>query len=486
MICPSCGTKNNYYHRYCYYCGNKLLSQAETVDPQDKDKSGMLFDDLDKTLYSSFEDTELDYTEQVPLRRYRKSKPQNSSRRLINICIGIVLLALLGVSGYVLGDQLIKQNKKTDVPDLKITASTFVEAAIVDGKPVHRIIVNTSNGEEVEILGETYQVVNGKAEIVYDDAFLYSTFSEGNNNEQVEVALDITIYKEGFPEANERVEFILDTPLAPLTMIYPESDEILIEEDTCRIVFKVEPGSQVFINNDNFSDLVDSEGMFEKEFQVPEKPENIFKIRVSKKNYTERVHKLVLKRRGMEFPLTIDQSSPIEATGEWVKITGNTDPQAVLEVDLETRAEPEVDAETGNFTIYVKATHPGYTPCTITAHLEGKEDSVRQVVIERPTTAAYYTRRAWAVNYNQLKSNPDLHNGQIYVFEGTVTDIKSMGDKNMFTLDISKDSQSQQLVFVEYWGSISMQTGDKFRIFGNRWGNYEEMPRFLAKFIYPR
>jgi len=41
--------------------------------------------------------------------------------------------------------------------------------------------------------------------------------------------------------------------------------------------------------------------------------------------------------------LDIDQTGPIEVSGQWAKITGTTDPQATLEVDLETRAEPEVD-----------------------------------------------------------------------------------------------------------------------------------------------
>lgn len=75
MICPSCGTKNNYYHRYCYYCGNKL-NQPESIDNQDTNRTGMSLDDLDVPLFSSSVESEFDYTQQIPLRRYRKSKPQ--------------------------------------------------------------------------------------------------------------------------------------------------------------------------------------------------------------------------------------------------------------------------------------------------------------------------------------------------------------------------------------------------------------------------
>ena len=485
MICSSCGTKNNYYHRYCYYCGNKLPYQPESTEFEDADKTEMAWDGMDDILFSSEQESELDYPEQIPLRRYRKSKTSSRNlKRLVTVCVSIILLAILGVGVYITLDQLSKYSKKTHVSSPKITASSFVETAVIDGKPVHRIIINTSNGERVEILGETYEVTDGKVEVVYDDAFLYSSFSEINQDEQVKVTLDATIYKEGLSPVKERVEFVLDAPLSPLTMVHPSTDEVFIEGETCRIVFKVEPGSQVFINDDNYSDLVDSEGLFEKEFPVPDDPENVFEIRVATRNYVENIRKLVLKRQQLEIPLDIDQTGPIEVSGQWAKITGTTDPQATLEVDLETRAEPEVDPETGNFTIYVKASYPGYTPCTITARLEGKEDSVTQVIIERPVTEAEYTSRAWAVDYNQLRNNPDLHNGRTFVFKGTVEDIQSMGDKNRFTLDISDDPQSPQLVSVEYWGNVSIQTGARLRVFGNRWGNYEEKPRFLAKFIY--
>ena len=121
---------------------------------------------------------------------------------------------------------------------------------------------------KVEVLGETYQVINGKAEIIFDDAFLYSSFSETNDKEQVRVILDITVYKEGFPEAKDRVEFILDTPLSPLTMIHPATDEVFIEEETCRIVFSVEPGSQVFIN-DNITATVTAKDCLRKNSRCP-------------------------------------------------------------------------------------------------------------------------------------------------------------------------------------------------------------------------
>jgi len=112
-----------------------------------------------------------------------------------------------------------------------------------------------------------------------------------------------------------------------------------------------------------------------------------------------------------------------------------------------------------------------------------KRDSVTQVIIERPVTEAEYTSRAWAVDYNQLRNNPDLHNGRTFVFKGTVEDIQSMGDKNRFTLDISDDPSPHSWSPLNT-GQCFHTNRSKTQSFGNRWGNYEEKPRFLAKFIY--
>ena len=57
MKCPACGTRNNFYHRYCYFCGEKLGAMIDPPDddrPQDQesgasagDPSSFAYDDRD-------------------------------------------------------------------------------------------------------------------------------------------------------------------------------------------------------------------------------------------------------------------------------------------------------------------------------------------------------------------------------------------------------------------------------------------------------
>jgi len=539
MQCPSCGTRNNYYHRYCYYCGYKLIADQEEIKPSEKEQiqkteveqpsleenaveqlsmdekvaeqastdqklaeqSSMDEKTVDRDLdldlpfkadtKNVWDDEALDwlfeepdYTQQFPLRRRRKAKDSSVTKRIARICTTIIVLAVCLFISYIIVDQITRPDDTTTGYSPKIMASTFVEATTIDGKPAHRIIVNTSNGEEVEALDKVYPVINGKAEIVYEDSFLYSYFSQGQQEDIIEVQLDITIRGKDLPEAKESVTFTLDTPLSPLTLINPASGEATIDGKKYRIILEVEPGSQVFINGNNYSDLVDQEGRLEKEVEVPDAAENVYEIRVSTQGYADNIRNIVLKREVMEFPLTINQPIPVQTTDQWAKITGTTHPQAVLEASLETKSEPTVDPETGEFTLFVKADVAGYIPCTITARVEGKKDSKLNLVIERLSNESDYTRRAWALNYDQLKSDPDIHNGRIFVFEGVVKDIISLGDKNAFTVDVSDNGSSPQPVYVEHWGSLSIQSGNKVKIFGNRWGNYEDMPYILAKYVY--
>ena len=63
----------------------------------------------------------------------------------------------------------------------------------------------------------------------------------------------------------------------------------------------------------------------------------------------------------MDVLFTINESSPISSKELWVKVSGTVDPEATIEADLEIFEEPEINRDTGEFTLYVKAERSGYT-----------------------------------------------------------------------------------------------------------------------------
>ena len=167
-----------------------------------------------------------------------------------------------------------------------------------------------------------------------------------------------------------------------------------------------------------------------------------------------------------------------------MKITGVTAPEAKLEViDIEVKPDFEIDDE-GKFTIFARTANIGYTLCTLTASTgDGKRSSL-DVVLERPTTEAEYTSQAWEFVYDDMVREPSLHNGRIFLLTGKVVDILSLDGKHTFILDMSTSETAKQLVYVEYWGSMKLEEGQHLKIFGNRWGNKDNMPRILTQFMY--
>ncbi len=110
-----------------------------------------------------------------------------------------------------------------------------------------------------------------------------------------------------------------------------------------------------------------------------------------------------------------------------------------------------------------------------------------EIILDGETNVDKYTSTAWKPEYNDMRRNPNLHNGRHFLFRGTIQDITMTGYKNVFIVDISNKSDAEQLIHVEYWGNdFDFNQGDRIRIFGNRWGNVENIPRILAKYVYDR
>jgi hypothetical protein len=218
---------------------------------------------------------------------------------------------------------------------------------------------------------------------------------------------------------------------------------------------------------------------------VPDVSENTYEIRVIKRGFKDTTVNVVLKREEQIMPLTLDTKLPIKAEGDSVKISGRTQPGAQITTNLELIGDPVVNPETGAFLIEVKSERPGLTAGVLTSTSNDGEISKIDIVIFRMTTEAEYTRRAWKPDFSELFAHPDLHNGQIFLFTGTIAEVFLYGDKNIFTVNVSDDPANPQLVLVEFWGEFEYEPGDEIRVFGNRWGNHEDMVRVLAPFIYP-
>ena len=540
MFCPSCNTRNQPYNNYCYYCGYKLKDndKIHSNDLKDRD-TNLVFEDNQKNQGDQFIDedpidsiatiddltdissidttdnidrmydyffegddllniddqllldqtSELNLTTQMPLRRYKKDKSAYKRKKTINKLLTIFFLIALAILATFVGMRRFG-NRVSHTPNVgqSIAVSSSVEETTLDDKKAYRIVFNTVNGEEISFLGEVLEVENGRAEFIVEESKLYSYSPELNEDGLYVVNVDAIISAPNLSDAIERVSITLSPPYnyAPFTLLQPSTSETEFQGETSKVSFKILPDSEVFINEQDYTDLVTEDGRFEKEFSIPlGQNELVLNIRISTPGYLDNIQQIILRKSPMDVLFTINESSPISSNEPWIKISGTVDPQATIEADLEIFEEPEIDKDTGEFTLYVKAERPGYTLCNLTAKLDGKESSI-EVVLERETDVHTYTSTAWKPNYNDLQRDETLSNGRHFVFSGNIKEIIETGDKNVFIVSLSEQSDSEELFYVEYWGSFDFNIGDSIRVFANRWGNKNEIPRFLAKYIYER
>ncbi len=525
MYCPNCGTKNNYYHRYCFLCGTCLVSddkqaQGEHENPEDelgsledfydtghdeaevtkKIDEDAFFSDMGSAGFDfSYEDPDepkadddaFDLQETLPLRRYKKDtvKKGNGAQKLLKASLVILLCVLTGLLIYIGYTELWGKNGQLSVSN-SLDLNYDIKDIVQDGESGKKITFYSTKGSRIIVTGDLEQdlsyelpVVNGKAELI-----LLSTDFLTQDHEiidgQFNITLNIKVRADGYKDRFDKVTLKMPVPYAPLTIIQPSDGEAVVDTFNYKLIIKVRPGSEVFIDDNSYTHMVDDEGNLAVLLEVPDLSELTYTLRVVLPGYADNEKTIKLKRRQMEIPLLIDQDVPITATEDWVEISGTTDPQAALSSSLPTMEEPAVDPETGRFVIKVKATRSGYTPLILTAKVEGKEDSVLELVIDRAIDESQYTRTAWAPDYDSLKAHENLHNGQCFLFTGVIKDLDSTGVKDILIVNTGTED-NEKLIHVDYYGARSFTLGQEVRIFGNRWGNKDDIPYILAKYIYP-
>jgi hypothetical protein len=144
-----------------------------------------------------------------------------------------------------------------------------------------------------------------------------------------------------------------------------------------------------------------------------------------------------------------------------------------------------IDA-TGSFSFYAVFDHIGYNTITVTADYPGKEQSVLNHVVYYVPPAAEYTRTAWDVldNYADLLANNAMRVSQTrnYVCKGTIERIVSEKPQ-LASMNVGTVSQPRY-VLLENNTRNTWLAGAYYRIFGDAYGMYDDMPRLQARYTY--
>ena len=146
----------------------------------------------------------------------------------------------------------------------------------------------------------------------------------------------------------------------------------------------------------------------------------------------------------------------------------------------------ELNKDTGRFSFVPLLSKLGDNDIVIRASYEGKTDSQITHTVYYMPNADLYTRRAWDLDsqYNDLINYISLRKqqGTIYMGEGVITSIISTTPQ-MAIMNIG-DSTLEKQVLLENSSKTTWNVGTRYKIFGDVYGLYDNMPRLTVRYTY--
>lgn len=366
-------------------------------------------------------------------------------------------------------------------PSVKeVNATVTIAPVHLSGEASHVFLIESENGHTVKIFNKQERIKEGQAEVIFKDHELF-TLLDSNGNDKMTIDVEVEITSVDYEPWIETFTLDITKPEAYLEVQQPAEPDITYDGSSYLFIMDAAQNARIFINDNEYTDIM-REGHLELSLNIPAGDMSEFMVKVVVEGYIDTEKTYILRRSNGAFPLDITETEPIKTQGEIASITGTTHPDAILTFSLESTRAVNVNPKTGGFLVTVKAGWAGYNLLQIKA-IMGDEELIREIAVLKEVSAKDFTRSVWALPYDKMKANPSHQNGRGFLIEGKVQQIvEQLGDKTIFLVAANNDVD--KLVRVEFWGVFNKSTGDSIRVFANHWGAVDDMPRFLAPFIY--
>lgn len=501
-------------------------------DPYDEAPGDdFIFDDTDENapvFYDGYESPvdETDpgaYTDYQPTRNYRdthtyssttlrtyaassaRSKRPHSKRRLWPKLLVWLAAAVAVIATSYFGISLFINLSGLSAPQT-IASQVTIEEATVKEQPGHIITISGKEGAQIYVreLQTSYIVTDGVATIEIPDYYWYEN-TEIVTSDTMDVELTPFIkYSDGDQAALSPIQYTISVPLSPITLVRPESPYADVSTSIFEIRLQVEKGSRVVIDGTNVSDQVNNNGVVSSNVQVQPTGENRIQVSVRSKYCRENNMEIVLNRPQQDIALEFAADTLVESSSAYARIYATTFPGATVTIEspysVQSEAEltlinkgelafvkggdVEVDAN-GSFNFIAYFPTIGDNTITVRAQYPGRADSVVTHVMYYMPPADVYTRKAWpfkAADYQDLINNINMRKGQVYVCKGTITRIVST-QPQLAIMDTGTDG-IEQLVMLENSTKTQWEVGKYYRVYGDAYGMYSNMPRITARYTY--
>ena len=458
-------------------------------------------------------------------RRYKAPRRFGAARFLRTAAI---LLLVLGAVFAVYKLVLVRYLPSRRTEPLQERA--LITPSILNDLPAHTVRIPGEEGQSIRIkeMKQSYLVVGGYATFEVPD---YRWYEGSAENPPETVIATLTPYLQtgaGEEKPLETISYEVDVPLSPLTLISPSSTFTEVSTTLYQIQFEVAENSSVFIyrgpyvpeadrkndteaakkmEREDLSDLVNTRnGQLTLNVTVQPQGNNDFTIETRAPYYRTNHMTITLYRAPQQINLDLSPDiatrfnpSPVEdpsgakdSKGKPIMVEpnltvkGTTVSWATINVK-----SPHINLDTtrldidGSFSFEAVFDHFGDNIIEIEASAPGFETSVVRHKVYYVPVAAIYTRKAWDMNTQYTDylnfSDKRIANTQIYLVEGTVTQILSERPA-MAIFSLKKNPE--RTVLITNYSSDTWVVGGKYRIFGDAYGLYNGAPWLSGRYTY--
>ena len=411
-------------------------------------------------------------------------------RHVIRALTILLIVCLMGLTGF-FGYEYFKDRQAT----IDEQNQPIITASMKNDLAAHTIMIPGEDGTQIYVseLRTSYIVTGGFATIEVEDHFWYDT-----NPDFLTETMDVTLTpfiksSAGKQKPLDPITYTITIPESPIELITPDALRTEVSTAMYSMSFVVRPGSTVTINGEDYSDTVSSEdGSFSFNATVQPIGDNVFTIICRSQYCRETTLSVVLYREPQEIPLDLAADTYSSTSSKTMLVQATTLPGATVEV---TSPHSDLDItyvdSTGAFSFYAIFDHIGYNTISIESSMPGKKTSVVNYQVYYLPSASEYTPKAWpmggatgSAEYSEYLSNSQtrIRNTQVYVVTGTVQYIVSEKPQ-MVVINTSADGQSQP-VLVENYTKTKWKVGEYYRIYGDAYGLYNNMPWLAARYTY--
>lgn len=405
-------------------------------------------------------------------------------RRFGKLIAAVLIIAALGAVGY---EKLYKPYME------RMNAGSLQEQAIITSSiynemPAHIIRIPGEDGKMYWIteLKDSYPVVGGYATIEVPD---YKWYESLENIDQETVTVTITPYLRtdaGEQKRMGQITFEVDVPESTLELVTPATLTTTTYRQLYEIQVRVEKNSTVTVNGEDYTPLVNTDGLLTFQAQINPIGDNPFVITTRAQYCREKTETIIIYRPEQEVHLELAADIATRYSSQTMKITGSTNTWATISIESSYQNLDTSELATkGTFSFEAVFNKIGTNTIVIKAFVSEDKFSVVEHEVYYVPIADIYTRKAWSMKdqYTDYLNNSEkrILNTQIYQCDGTITQIIS-SNPQMAVMELS-DGSGRTLLFTNYTYDTWME-GSVYRIFGDAYGLYDGAPWLNARYSY--